>query len=149
MVGRVVSIKMQNTAVVITERQKKHPLYQKTFTRTKKYLVDDQMGAKLGDVVIFGKIKPISKRKHWAIIKILGVDIVSLGTAQMQEKAAQAISEVLPEKEKPSSATHPSGEGKATMGKKEEKEKTDEKDKVKKEKVTKKGGSVKRKAERK
>lgn len=101
MVGRVVSTKMQKTAVVLVESQKTHPLYKKSFIRTKKYLVDDPFEVKDGDIVVFVKIRPISKRKHWQITKVLGRDFVSLEQAELKEGAKKAIAEVLPE-EKPS-----------------------------------------------
>src|SRR5258708_298347 len=63
MVGRVVSTKMQKTAVVLTEGQKEHPLYGKRYLRSKRYLVDDPFGVKDGDIVVFLKVKPISKHK--------------------------------------------------------------------------------------
>ena len=97
MIGRVVSVKMQKTAVVLIERRKTHPLYKKSYLRSKKYLVDDEIGVKLGDVVEIEKIRPISKRKHWKIVKVLGTDIVSLGKEALKEGASEAIAEVLPE----------------------------------------------------
>lgn len=100
MIGRVVSTKMEKTAVVIVESQKKHPLYKKSFLRTKKYLVDDPFKVKDGDVVIFEKVRPISKRKHFQIKKVLGSDIVALEQAELKEGAAEAIAEVMPEEEK-------------------------------------------------
>ena len=97
MVGRVVSTKMVKSAVVLVERTKTHPLYKKSYTQTKKYLVDDQIGVKLGDVVVFEKTRPISKSKHWRITKVLGADFVSLQEAELKESAIEAIEEVLPE----------------------------------------------------
>jgi small subunit ribosomal protein S17 len=97
MIGRVVSVKMQKTAVVLVETPKIHPLYNKRFLRTKKYLVDDPIGVKLGQIVNFEKIRPISKMKHWQIKKVLGLDVVALGTEALKEEAKEAIAEVLPE----------------------------------------------------
>lgn len=97
MVGRVVSVKMEKTAVVLIERKKKHPLYGKSYSQSKKYLADDPFGVKDGDIVILHKIAPISKRKHWRITKVLGQDYVSLQQAQLQEAAIEAIEEVMPE----------------------------------------------------
>ncbi len=104
MIGRVVSVKMQKSAVVLVEDHKKHPLYGKIYLRTKKYLVDDPFNTKNGDVVEIVKVKPISKNKHFQIKKVIGSDIVSIETAQLQAGAAEAISEVLPEKEEQLSA---------------------------------------------
>lgn len=96
MIGRVVSAKMQKTAVVLIEGKKTHPLYKKTYVWSKKYLAHDEMGAKLGDVVNIAPTRPISKRKHFKIIKILGKDEVALGEAAMKKVEEEAIAEVLP-----------------------------------------------------
>lgn len=97
MVGRVVSKKMINSAVVLIEGVQKHPLYGKRFMRGKKYLVDDPIGVKEGDVVEIVKSKPISKRKHFQIAKVIGKDIVAVATEKLKEVAKEAIEEVLPE----------------------------------------------------
>ncbi len=97
MVGKVVSTKMTKTAVVLIESKKTHPLYRKSFLRTKKYLADDQLGVKDGDLVEIVKIRPISKRKHWKVTKVLGVDEVFLGEQALKESSDEAIAEVLPE----------------------------------------------------
>lgn len=97
MIGRVVSTKMQKTAAVLIEGKKTHPLYKKTYVWSKKYLVHDEMGAKLGDVVSIAPTRPISKRKHFKIIKILGKDEVALGEAAMKRVEEEAIAEVMPE----------------------------------------------------
>ena len=99
MVGRVVSTKMSKTAVVLVESKKTHPMYGKSYVWTKKYITHDGIGVEVGDVVTFGKVKPISKMKHWQISKVLGKDIVSLEQAELAEEAAEAIAEVLPEQE--------------------------------------------------
>ncbi len=104
MIGRVVSTKMQKTVAVLIEREKRHPLYGKAFLRTKKYLADDPIGAKLGDIVVIEKIRPISKRKHWQVVKVLGKDIVSLEQAELKLEAMEAISEVMPEEQDESTA---------------------------------------------
>ena len=97
MIGRVVSTKLKNTATVLVERQATHPLYKKTFVRSKKYLVDDQIGVKDGDIVQIEKCKPISKRKHFKIVKVIGRNLAEIAEAHLKEKAEQAIAEVMPE----------------------------------------------------
>ncbi len=99
MVGRVVSTKMQKTAVVLVESKKVHPLYGKRYSWSKKYLADDEMGVKEGDIVEIVKIRPISKRKHWKVTKVIGRDIVAMETEELKEDAAEAIAEVMPEEE--------------------------------------------------
>ncbi len=96
MIGRVVSVKMAKTAAVLIESNKKHALYGKMYVHTKKYLADDPIGVKLGDLVDIIKIRPISKRKHWQITKVVGKDVIALGTEALKLSAAEAIEEVLP-----------------------------------------------------
>lgn len=69
--GKVISTKMQMSAVVVVEQTWRHPLYKKTVRRTKKYLVHDEKGAKEGDQVILHESRPLSKRKRWVIAEIL------------------------------------------------------------------------------
>lgn len=70
MIGRVVSTKLKNTVTVLVERQSVHPLYKKAFKRSKKYLAHDPIGVKEGDLVEVVKIVPISKRKHFRVVKV-------------------------------------------------------------------------------
>lgn len=97
MVGRVVSNKMQKSAVVLLEFSIKHPLYQKAFARSKRYLVDDPIGTKIGDMVEFLKVKPISKNKHWQIVKVLGQNFAEIAATELKEQAEKQIEEVMPE----------------------------------------------------
>ena len=115
MVGRVVSIKNKNTATVLTERLARDPLYKKTYLQSKKYLVDDRLGVKLGDIVNFINCKPISKRKSFKITKVLGKSFAEIAEIELKEKAEQAIAEVMPEEKK-------KGEGESGKG---EESKTD------------------------
>lgn len=66
--GTVTSTKMKNTVVVRVDRQWRHPLYQKTVKRSKKYLVHDESGVKEGDVVTIVETRPMSKLKRWKIV---------------------------------------------------------------------------------
>ncbi len=99
MIGRVVSTKSEQTAVVIIERIVKHPLYNKSFVRTKKYTVHDTLGVKMGDLVNIEKCRPVSKNKHWKITKVVGQDLVEINEQQLKEKAEEVIAEVMPEDE--------------------------------------------------
>lgn len=102
MVGRVVSDKAEKTVTVLVEGKKTHPLYKKSYVWSKKYLVHNELGAKEGDVVSIAPTRPISKRKHFKVIKILGKDVVALGEAAMKLEAAEAIAEVMPAEEESS-----------------------------------------------
>ncbi len=108
--GRVTSNKAKNTVTVLVESTKKHPLYKKSFAWSKKYLVDDPLGASLGDIVEIVKVKPISKRKHFRVMKIVGRDEIALGEEHMQTVVEEAIAEVLPEEEEKTEAVEQSVE---------------------------------------
>ena len=70
--GKVLSIRMNKTVVVAVERQVKHPLYKKIIRRSKKYKVHNQnLTLKEGDLVKIGETIPISKDKHFKVIKKL------------------------------------------------------------------------------
>ena len=123
MIGRVVSAKMQKTVAVLVEGSKTHPLYKKTFVWSKKYLVHDDLGTKEGDVVVIEATRPISKRVHFKVIKVLGADVVALGEAAMKQVEQEAIEEVMPleEESKESEATKESKEAEVVVDKKEAK----------------------------
>ena len=68
--GTVVSTKMKDTITVAVERYVMHPKYKKFMRRTKKYLVDDKGNtAKEGEEVEITETRPISKRKHFTLVK--------------------------------------------------------------------------------
>ncbi len=68
--GTVVSTKMQDTIAVQVERYVMHPKYKKFMRRTKKFLVHDKGNtAKEGDKVEIRETRPISKRKHFELVK--------------------------------------------------------------------------------
>lgn len=61
---------MQKTVTVKVTRFVKHPKYQKYQTLTKKYKVHDEDGsAKVGDKVTIKETRPISKDKHFTLVK--------------------------------------------------------------------------------
>lgn len=96
MIGRVISTKMQKTAVVVVEGKKMHPLYKKAFVRSKKYLVDDSLGVKDGDVVEISKVAPVSKNKHWRVTKVVGKNLEEITKEQLKIEAEKIVSEVMP-----------------------------------------------------
>lgn len=71
MIARVLSTKLQNTALVEIERVVEHPLYKKRIRRKKRYLVQDDIGVKEGDKVSILATKPISKRKRFKILEVI------------------------------------------------------------------------------
>ncbi len=72
LMGRVVSNKMDKSIVVLMERQVQHPVYGKFIKRSKKYHVHDENNeCREGDTVLFKECRPLSKTKHWTLIKIV------------------------------------------------------------------------------
>lgn len=96
-IGRVVSVKTAKTVVVLIDRECMHPLYKKTFKRSKRYLVHDEQGATLGNLVEIVQIRPMSKNKHFQVHKIVGKNMEAVIIEELKEKAAEAIAEVMPE----------------------------------------------------
>jgi small subunit ribosomal protein S17 len=71
-VGRVVSDKMDKTIVVAVETLVRHPLYQRTVRRTRKFKAhDEQNTCRIGDRVRIMETRPLSKDKRWRLIEIL------------------------------------------------------------------------------
>ena len=69
-VGVVVKTVMKDTATVRVNRFVKNAKYKKYFTRSKNYLAHDAGNtAKVGDTVTIVATRPISKLKHFAIVK--------------------------------------------------------------------------------
>jgi small subunit ribosomal protein S17 len=69
--GVVVSNKMQKTVIVSVSRFIKHPLYGKFYKVSKKYKAHDEENKyKIGDKVEIMETKPISKDKHFKVIRL-------------------------------------------------------------------------------
>ncbi len=72
LIGRVVSDKMDKTVVVRVERTKRHPLYGKVITVSKKFMAHDPKNeCRVGDLVRIIESRPISRRKRWVVVEIL------------------------------------------------------------------------------
>lgn len=69
--GKVIAKKMARTATVEVERIVPHPVYQKRMKRVRKYQVNDDFDAEVGQVVNFVASKPYSKTKKWNIINVV------------------------------------------------------------------------------
>ncbi len=71
-VGVVVSDAMQKSCVVAVEWQVRHGLYGKTERRTSKFMVHDEKNeAKPGDLVEIVETRPMSRRKRWALRRVV------------------------------------------------------------------------------
>ena len=70
--GVVVSDRMQKSVVVAVKRRVQHDLYGKIQKRTTTLLAhnaDD--AAKMGDLVSIAETKPMSRRKRWAVTRVI------------------------------------------------------------------------------
>lgn len=109
LIGKVTSNKMIKTVVVQVDSSFRHPLYGKVVHRTRKYLAHDEQTCRPGDTVQIVESRPISKRKRWAVEKVLGrgVQVSELAAEPAVEAAAgQRPGEATPA---PSEPTLPEG----------------------------------------
>ena len=81
--GRVVSTKMDKTIVVAVERRKSHPLYKKSYLVTTKFQAHDEKGqANDGDMVEITETRPISKKKHFKLAKVIEKAVIKTEIAE-------------------------------------------------------------------
>ena len=71
-VGLVVSDKMDKTVVVEISDKSKHPLYNKTITKSKRIKAhDEENQCGVGDKVRIVETRKLSKDKNWRIAEII------------------------------------------------------------------------------
>ncbi|HWY80000.1 MAG TPA: 30S ribosomal protein S17 [Candidatus Sulfotelmatobacter sp.] len=72
LIGKVISVKMQNTVVVEVSRRVPHPLYKKLLKKGKHFNVDTAgQTVEVGNEVRIVEIKPMSKTKYFAIKEVI------------------------------------------------------------------------------
>jgi small subunit ribosomal protein S17 len=70
--GVVISNKMQKSIVVAVGWQVRHGLYGKTERKTSTFMVHDEDNtARIGDTVEIVETRPISRRKRWALKRVV------------------------------------------------------------------------------
>ncbi len=70
--GVVVSTAGEKTCVVKIEERKKHPLYGKMITMSKKlHAHDEENVCGVGDTVVVMETRPLSKLKRWRLVEIV------------------------------------------------------------------------------
>lgn len=70
--GTVVSDKMDKTIVVEITTRRSHPLYGRHVKFTSKFKAHDENNeAKVGDIVEVMETRPLSKDKHFRLVKIV------------------------------------------------------------------------------
>ena len=75
--GKVVSDKMDNTIVVEIATKKSHPLYGKSVKFSRRFKAHDANNeAKVGDTVEIMETRPLSKDKHFRLVKIVEKAII-------------------------------------------------------------------------
>ncbi|MDD4106867.1 MAG: 30S ribosomal protein S17 [Candidatus Shapirobacteria bacterium] len=77
-IGQVVSDKMSDTIVVSLEYTSRHPIYQKIVTKNKNIYSNNNLSAKIGDIVKIRETRPISKLKRFTTIEIIKKAVRSL-----------------------------------------------------------------------
>ncbi|MEI8229844.1 MAG: 30S ribosomal protein S17 [Candidatus Peregrinibacteria bacterium] len=71
--GVITSAKMTGTVTVTVHRTVFHPIYQKRFARSSKFLADTATFTDLqpGDTVMITECRPLSKRKYFRISEVI------------------------------------------------------------------------------
>jgi small subunit ribosomal protein S17 len=69
--GSVISDKMTNTIVVSLEYTRRHPLYKKIIKKHKNIYAENNLSAKVGDIVRVRETRPLSKLKRFTTLTIL------------------------------------------------------------------------------
>ncbi len=71
--GTVTSNKMDKTIIVSIENKVKHPLYKKYVKKRSKFFAHDpENKCQEGDKVRIEMSRPLSKKKRWRLVEILG-----------------------------------------------------------------------------
>lgn len=71
-IGIVVSDRMDKTVVVAVSEKRKHPVYKKTITRTRRFKAHDEENAcGIGDTVRIVETRKLSKDKNWRVAEIV------------------------------------------------------------------------------
>jgi len=71
--GVVVSISGDKTIKVQIRSRKEHAFYKKIVNTSSSFLVhDEEKKANVGDLVVFKLCRPISLKKKWRLVKIVG-----------------------------------------------------------------------------
>lgn len=68
--GKVVSLTMPKTAVVVVSRVTRHPLYKKAREKSRKILAQNDLSdLAIGNTVRLVSTRPLSRRKHFKIVE--------------------------------------------------------------------------------
>ncbi|MDO8686702.1 MAG: 30S ribosomal protein S17 [Candidatus Berkelbacteria bacterium] len=71
-IGKVVTDKMQNSRMVEITELRRHPIYLRSYQKSRKIMAHDKENTtKIGDMVEIKSVRPISKNKAWEITRII------------------------------------------------------------------------------
>ena len=72
LIGKIISLKMNNTVVIEVTRRVAHPLYRKLLKKSSKFKVDaNGHSLNLGDNVKIVSIRPMSKEKYFKVSEVI------------------------------------------------------------------------------
>ena len=102
-IGTVSSAKGDKTIVVTVQTRKTHPLYRKQYTVSKKFMAhDDKNQAEVGDKVAIVETRPISKRKRFALQRLVEKPVLrddTLAATKVEEPVKETKDEAKEEVE--------------------------------------------------
>jgi small subunit ribosomal protein S17 len=71
--GNVIGNSMDKTVTVLIEQLIEHPFYHRVIKRNRKFLAHDEKNeCRIGDKVDIMETRPLSKRKRWRVVGIVG-----------------------------------------------------------------------------
>jgi len=71
-IGEIVSDRMEKTVVIKLTRRIQHPVFKRVVKRiTKLKAHDENNECRVGDQVLVMETRPLSKDKHWKVIKVV------------------------------------------------------------------------------
>ena len=70
-IGNVIGNKMDNTIIVSMSYTRRHPIYKKIVTKHKKIYADNNLSAKVDDIVKIRETRPLSKLKRFTTVEII------------------------------------------------------------------------------
>ena len=122
-VGRVISNKMNQTAIVVVETRRPHRLYKRIVKQISKFMAHDEKNeCQIGDTVQIMEHRPISKEKRWIVTEIISrkevvevletdieiskakpeqVEVKAKAEIEVTEPEAEAVAEIAASEEKP------------------------------------------------
>lgn len=90
-IGVVSSAKGDKTIVVTVQTRKTHPLYRKQYTASSKFMAHDEKNeALVGDKVSISETRPISRRKHHTLDRIIEKPLLREDTLSATKNADAA-----------------------------------------------------------